>query len=151
MSQKSQNSNDQSDRIERSVVLKAPRSRVWRALTDYKEFGTWFRAKLEGPFVVGEKVNGMHTYPGYEHLPFHAIVDRMDAESVFSFRWPASSDDGAPLTRVEFTLEDAEGGTKLTVIESGFEHLPAEMRDKVFRDNTGGWEKQLENIEAHVS
>jgi uncharacterized protein YndB with AHSA1/START domain len=139
------------DRIERHVVVKASRSRVWRALTDYKEFGTWFRVKLEGPFVLGQKVSGQMTYPGYEHMKFEATVDRMDTDQVFSFRWPpAENRDDVPMTTVEFTLEDVEGGTKITVVESGFEKLPADLRDKVFRDNQGGWTEQMKNIEAHV-
>jgi uncharacterized protein YndB with AHSA1/START domain len=140
------------DRIERHVVLKAPRARVWRALTDYKEFGTWFRAKLEGPFVVGASVHGQITYPGYEHMKFEAVVERMDAEHVFAFRWPqADVPPGTPMTRVEFTLEDVAGRTKLTVVESGFDQLPAELREKLYRGNEGGWTEQMKNIEAHVA
>lgn len=140
------------DRIERTIVLKASRSRVWRALTDSKEFGTWFRALLDTPFLLGQKTTGRITYPGYEHMAFEAIVDRIEPETVFAFRWPPGADAApdTPMTRVEFTLSDVEGGTKLTVIESGFDQLPADVRDKAFRDNEGGWTEQMKNIEAYV-
>ena len=74
------------DRIEKTILLRVPRSRVWRALTDSKEFGTWFRVKLEGPFVSGARVKGHITYPGYEHLTMDVVVEHMDPERLFSFR-----------------------------------------------------------------
>jgi uncharacterized protein YndB with AHSA1/START domain len=145
------------DRIEKRILLRVPRARVWRALTDSKEFGAWFRVKLNGPFVVGQKVKGQVTYPGYEHLTFEVEVERMDAEELFSYRWhPAAVDPKVdyskePTTLVEFRLEDATGGTSLTLIESGFDALPVHRRDDAFRMNSGGWETQMKNIEQHVS
>jgi uncharacterized protein YndB with AHSA1/START domain len=102
----------QTDRIERSIQLRAPRSRVWRALTDAAEFGTWFRVRLNGPFAVGKRVTGNVTYPGYEHVTFEVNVERMDAEKLFSFRWhPAAVDPEVdyskePTTLVEFRLAE---------------------------------------------
>ena len=147
----------QTDRIERSIQLRAPRSRVWRALTDAAEFGTWFRVKLNGPFAVGKRVTGQVAYPGYEHITFEVSVERMDAEKLFSFRWhPAAVDPKVdyskePTTLVEFRLADAPGGTALTVVESGFDALPASRRDEAFRMNSGGWEIQMQNIAQHVA
>jgi len=145
------------DKIEKQIILKAPRSRVWRAITDYKEFGTWFRAKMETPFVVGKIAHGQITYPGYEHLKLEALVETMDPEHTFVFRWHPGSDaqdlsfDKDPTTRVEFRLDDAPGGgTRLTLVESGFDALPPALREKAFRDNDGGWTEQMKNIEAHV-
>ena len=144
------------DRIEKKIVLRSPRSRVSRALTDSKEFGTWFRVRLDGPFVAGKAVGGQVTYPGYEHVRFTAEVERMDAEKLFSFRWhPAAVDPKVdyskePTTLVEFRLEDAPEGTALTVVESGFDALPAHRRDDAFRMNSGGWDIQVQNIRAHV-
>jgi uncharacterized protein YndB with AHSA1/START domain len=144
------------DRIEKQILLRAPRSRVWRALTDFEEFGAWFRVKLEGPFVVGRSTKGKITYPGYEHLTMEVIVERMDAERLFAFRWhPYAVDPNAdyskePTTLVEFKLEDASGGTKLTVSESGFDEIPAERRDEAFRMNSDGWAEQTQNIKRHV-
>ncbi len=114
------------DRIQKTILLRAPRARVWRALTDAGEFGAWFRVKLEGGFAVGKRVQGKITYPGYEHLTMDVTVERMDDQRLFSFRWhPHAVDAGIdystePTTLVEFRLEEAAEGTLLTVVESGF-------------------------------
>jgi len=144
------------DRIEKRIELKAPVSRVWRALTDYREFGAWFRVNLGGPFVPGEVSRGQITYPGYEHLKWQAIVQKMEPERLFSFTWPHSFEPDAdifkePTTLVEFRLEPIEGGTRLTLIESGFESLPADIRLESFRRNDGGWTEQMKNIESYVA
>ena len=145
------------DRIEKKVLLRAPRSRVWQALTDAREFGTWFRVKLESGFAAGKRVTGRITYPGYEHLTFNVQVERMDAERLLSFRWhPAAVDpeidySTEPSTLVEFRLEDAPEGTLLTVVESGFDRLPAARRDEAFRMNSEGWAIQMENVRRHVT
>ena len=144
------------DQIEKRIELKAPVSRVWRALTDYREFGQWFRVKLDGPFVVGQVSRGQITYPGYEHVKWGAIVQKMETERLFSFTWHHSHDPNAdiskePTTLVEFGLEKIEAGTLLTVTESGFEDLPADRRLEAFRMNEAGWTEQLKNIESYVA
>jgi uncharacterized protein YndB with AHSA1/START domain len=144
------------DRIEKRIDLNAPVSRVWRALTDHHEFGKWFRVRLDGPFVPGEVSRGQITYPGYEHMKWRALVQKMEPERLFSFRWPHSLDpnadvSGAPTTLVEFRLEKIENGTRLIVTESGFESLPPEMRAETFRRNEGGWTEQMKNIEAYLA
>ena len=145
-----------SDRIQKHVLLSATRSRVWRALTDAAEFGQWFRVKLENRFVPGQSTSGYITYPGYEHLRFVVLVERMDAEHYFSFRWhpyaidPKADYSEEPTTLVEFRLEPVSQGTRLTVIESGFDQLPPGRRDEAFRMNEGGWTVQTENIRKHV-
>jgi uncharacterized protein YndB with AHSA1/START domain len=144
------------DCIEKLIELKAPVSRVWRALTDYREFGAWFRVKLEGPFVPGQISRGQMTYPGYEHIKWQAIVQKMEPERLFSFTWHHSFDPNAdifkePTTLVEFKLEKIEAGTLLTLTESGFENLPADLRLEAFRRNDGGWTEQMKNIERHVA
>ena len=145
------------DRIEKTVHLRAPVARVWRALTDAGEFGTWFRVKLASPFAVGATVRGRITYPGYEHLTMEVLVERMDRERLFAFRWhPAAVEPGTdysaePTTLVEFRLDEEAGGTRLTVVESGFDRLPAARRSEAFRINEGGWSEQLRNIERHVT
>ena len=143
------------DSIERSVELDAPIERVWRALTDHEEFGTWFRVRLDGPFVVGEMSRGRMAYPGYEAYPWDARVLVMDAPRLFAFEWPhieAPDEDPAQAawTRVEFRLEPIGIGTRLTVTESGFEALPPGRRVEFMRRNEGGWAIQAENIRAHV-
>ncbi len=145
------------DRIEKTIDLKAPIERVWRALTDHEEFGKWFRVALEAPFVVGEKTEGNITYEGYEHMRLEARVKTMDTNKLFAYTWcPVADDDGnAPLggpeTLVEFKLEAIDSGTRLTIIESGFSVLPDnEERAQALRQNSEGWEIQSHNIAAHV-
>ena len=149
-----------SDRIEKQIELKASISRVWRALTDYREFGEWFRVKLDGPFVPGQVSRGHITHPGYEHLQWEARVQKMEPEKLFSFAWPhpksieaaayaPSADD--PTTLVEFRLEKTKNGTLLRVIESGFDLLPEDRRREDFRRNEGGWAQQMKNIESYVA
>jgi uncharacterized protein YndB with AHSA1/START domain len=145
-----------SDRIQKTVLINANRSRVWRALTDAAEFGQWFRVKLEGRFVPGEITSGYVTYPGYEHLRFEVVVERMDAEHYFSFRWhpyavdPEVDYSQEPMTQVEFKLEPVSQGTRLTVSESGFDLIPAARRKEAYRMNEGGWAVQCENIRKHL-
>jgi uncharacterized protein YndB with AHSA1/START domain len=146
------------DRIEKQVVLRAPRSRVWRALTDASEFGQWFGVRLDGPFVPGQATLGKITHPGYEHVTMQVWVERMDeARSSFSFRWhpyaidPAVDYASEPTTLVEFRLEELPEGTLLTVAESGFDEIPASRRDDAFRMNSEGWAEQMKNIERHVA
>jgi uncharacterized protein YndB with AHSA1/START domain len=145
------------DRIEKQIELKAPVSRVWRALTDHREFGEWFRVKLDGPFAPGQVSRGHITYPGYEHLQWEAVVVRMDAETLFSFTWhpyaidPKLDYSKEPPTLVEFRLEKTANGTLLRLTESGFENVPADRRLEAFRMNDGGWTEQMKNIESHVA
>jgi uncharacterized protein YndB with AHSA1/START domain len=145
-----------SDRIEKVVDLKAPVARVWRALTDHQEFGTWFRVLLEGPFVPGQVSRGNITYPGYEHVRWEAVVQAIEPERRFAFTWhpyavdPKADYSQEPPTLVEFTLEPIPTGTRLRIVESGFDRLPAHRRDEAFRMNEGGWTAQAENIARHV-
>jgi len=144
------------DRIEKQIELKAPVSRVWRALTDYKEFGEWFRVKVDAPFVVGEASRGHVTWPGYEHLQWEAVVHAMEPEHYFSFTWhPYAIDPKADYSQeiptvVEFRLEEIPGGTLLRVVESGFDKIPAARRAEAFLKNDGGWAQQMENIRIYV-
>ena len=145
------------NRIEKRLELKAPVSRVWRALTDYREFGEWFRVKLDGPFVPGEVSRGCITWPGYEHIKWEAVVQTMEPELLFSYTWhPYSVDPNIDYSKetptlVEFRLEQTAGGTLLVVTESGFEKIPSDRRAEAFRRNDGGWAQQLKNIESHVA
>lgn len=150
-------SRSSTDRIEKRTLLRAPRSRVWRALTDAEEFGTWFGVKLAGPFAVGKTIKGKITIPDYEHVQMEVTVERIDPETLFSYRWhpyaidPEVDYSKEPATLVEFRLEEAKEGTVLTVVESGFDRIPAGRRDEAFRMNTDGWAAQLESIEQHVT
>jgi uncharacterized protein YndB with AHSA1/START domain len=145
------------DRVEKQIDLKAPVSRVWRALTDYREFGEWFRVKLEGPFVAGQVSRGQLTFPGYEHLQMEVVVQKIEPERYFSYTWhPYAVDPKADYsqetpTLVEFTLEKSVKGTLLKVTESGFDKIPSARRLEAFRMNENGWGQQLKNIESHVA
>ena len=142
--------------IEKQIVLRAPRARVWRALTDAAEFGTWFGVKLEGSFEVGKSVRGRITHPGYEHIVFEMIIERMDVQTLFAYRWhpyaiePTVDYSTEPTTLVEFKLEETQGGTTLTLVESGFDRVPLHRRAEAFRMNDQGWTEQMENIRRHV-
>jgi len=143
--------------IVKEIEIKAPVARVWRALTDHREFGEWFRVKLEGPFVPGQTVRGQITYPGYEHLRFDAVVQKLEPQHLFSFTWhPYAIEPGIDYSKetptlVEFRLEKTATGTRLQVTESGFDKIPSDRRLEAFRMNDGGWTIQMQNIEAHVA
>ncbi|WP_434562255.1 SRPBCC family protein [Pseudomonas sp. Z4-20] len=147
-----------SDRIERKILLKAPRSQVWRALANAETFGQWFGVNLAGKrFVAGERTQGQITYPGYEHLVWDVAVERVEPERVFSFRWhpyavdPQTDYSQESETQVQFELEDMNGGTLLKVVESGFNCIPEARRLKAFRMDSRGWDEQMANIEEFLN
>lgn len=145
------------DRIEKTITLRAPRARVWRALTTAEEFGQWFGVRLEGPFAEGATVRGRITIRGYEHVMLEVVIERIDPERYFAYRWhphavEAGRDYSAePMTLVEFTLQETNGITTLTVVESGFDRLSPTRRAEAFPLNSAGWVSQLRNIERYVS
>lgn len=146
------------DRIERKVLIKAPPARVWRALSDAGEFGDWFGVNFKGKtFVAGKHIQGKITYPGYEHLNMDVLIERIVPEQFLSWRWhPAAIDPKVDYshestTLVEFQLKEVEGGTMLTVVESGLDKIPLARRADVFRMNSSGWDEQMENIKKHVA
>ena len=144
------------DRFERQIVIAAPRSRVWRALTDVREFNAWFGVALTAPFAPGAEVSGHITTEGYEHLEATLWVETIEPERRFAFRWhpyaigQPSDYEQEPTTLVTFTLDDVDGGTRLTVVESGFDALPESRRAEAFGMNDQGWAIQLENVKRHV-
>ena len=147
------------DRIERTVLIDAPRDRVWRALANAEEFGTWFGANLKGQaFSPGKRARGPITHCGHEHVFFDVVVDRIDPPKLLSYRWhpyavePSVDYSAEEPTLVTFTLQEVPGNrTRLTVVESGFDQVPPHRRLEAFRKNSGGWEAQLENIARHAS
>jgi uncharacterized protein YndB with AHSA1/START domain len=150
--------NKPTDRIEKSITLRASRSRVWRALTTPQEFGAWFGADIEAKaFKPGARVMGRITIPGFDHVKLEMAIERVEPERVFSYRWhpyavePDVDYSAEPSTLVEFVLEDAGDATELRVTESGFDKIPAERRSIAFRMNEGGWSEQLRNIERYVA
>jgi uncharacterized protein YndB with AHSA1/START domain len=145
------------DRIEKRVTLRAPRSRVWRAISNADEFGQWFGVTLDGPFAEGASVHGKIKDPRYAHFQVNFLIERIQPETLFSYRWhPNAKNAGEdysaePTTLVEFRLDDAEEGTLLTIVESGFDRIPLERRAEAFRSNDGGWTGQIKNIARYVA
>jgi uncharacterized protein YndB with AHSA1/START domain len=148
---------DTSDRIEKQIVLKAPRARVWKALTDSREFGAWFGVELRGEFKEGETLRGKITHKGYTHVTIEATVVRMQPETLFSYRWhphavePSVDYASEPTTLVTFELEDRKDGTLLRVVESGFDQIPIARRAQAYRSNMDGWGIQLKNVEKYLA
>jgi uncharacterized protein YndB with AHSA1/START domain len=160
--------NDIPDAIVKTIQLKAPRDRVWRAITDSSEFGQWFGCRFDGPFVAGQAMTGKMTptvvndevaemQKPYEGHPFNIVIDRIEPQSLFAFRWhPYAVDESTdytsePETLVTFELKPVDGGTRLTITESGYSKLPPERRTEAFTSNEGGWEAQIHMIEAWLA
>lgn len=146
------------DRIEKNVVLRAPRSRVWRAITNAKEFSEWFRMTLDGEIVQGATLYGTVTRPGNEHVsPIEMLIEQVEPERYFSYRWHPYALDAAvdysaePMTLVEFILEETESGTAVTIVESGFDRVPLSRRAEAFRMNDKGWAGQIRNLAQYVA
>lgn len=150
-------STSSTDRIEKSILIKAPRSRVWAAIANADEFGAWFQVDFHGRrFEAGKSIAGNTTYPGYEHVMFVALVAAIEPEHYFAFRWhpyavdPAVDYSSEPMTLAEFHLETVDGGTLLRVVESGFDALPTLRAREAFPMNSAGWQEQLGNVQRHV-
>lgn len=142
------------DRIQKVTTLRAPRSKVWRAITDSAQFGEWFGTKLDQPFTAGRQIRGPITIPKYAHLAFEVTVEQMEPERLFSWRWQPGGDadpnPAEPRTLVVFELEDVAEGTRLTVTETGFDQIPIARRGKAYRGNDQGWTGQIENLRRYV-
>lgn len=143
------------DIIEKTTFIRAPLDTVWRAISDHREFGTWFKVDLDGPFVEGQRSTGKMTYPGYEGAPWLAWVKSVEAPSFLSFEWTPGADipddpESAPRTRVEFRLAAEGDGTRLHIVESGFDGLPEPLRASALRSNTEGWTIQMDNVRRHA-
>jgi len=158
----------ETDRIEKKVLLRAPRERVWRAISDARQFGSWFGIKFDGPFVAGARTIGKmvpttvdleaaRRQKQYEGFKFEFAIDRIEPQRLFSFRWhPFAVEPGVDYSKeqptlVTFELEEEAGGTMLTVSESGFDRIPLERRAKAFAANEQGWAAQLKLIEKYLA
>jgi uncharacterized protein YndB with AHSA1/START domain len=146
-----------SDVIEKEIVMKAPRAKVWRALTDAQQFGRWFGAEIADPFAPRTRARGRIAHPPYEHLTFELEIERMEPEHLFSWRWhpyavdPAYDYSAEPTTLVVFELAEVPEGTRVRVTESGFERIPLARRAEAFLRNSNGWAQQMKNIERYVA
>jgi len=156
------------DRVEKKILLRAPRARVWRAITDAQEFGKWFGVEFDRPFSPGAPMRGVivgtsidadvaKAQRAYADIPFEITIDRIEPERLFSFRWhPFAVERGVdystePTTLIEFVLEEVDGGVMLTVSESGFDRIPLERRAKAFTANEQGWAIMMTLIEKHLA
>jgi uncharacterized protein YndB with AHSA1/START domain len=156
------------DSIVKKILLRAPRPRVWRAISDSQQFGSWFGMKVDGPFVAGRAMRGSITpttvdpevaakQKPYEGMPFEITIDRVEPERLFSFRWhpfaiePDVDYSREPTTLITFELEEQKGGTLLTLTESGFDKIPLERRAKAFTANEEGWEHQTKLLEKYLA
>lgn len=143
------------NRIEKSTLVRAPIDKVWRAVSDHREFGIWFKVALDGPFVAGERSTGKMTYPGFEGVPWLAWVTTVDEPIHLAFEWTPGGEvpddpETAPRTLVEFRLQPEGDGTRLNIVESGFDALPEPLRESALRSNTEGWGIQTENLTRHA-
>jgi uncharacterized protein YndB with AHSA1/START domain len=145
------------DRIEKQITIRAPRAKVWQALTDSRKFGEWFGAIFAQPFTPGARLSGKITHKGYEHLTIDITIERVEPEKLFSWRWHPHAIDSnkdyssEPTTLVVFELKDVPEGTLLTVTESGFDGIPLSRRAEAYRGNENGWTQQVERIDRYVS
>ena len=145
-----------SDRIQKHFEVNATRSRVWRAISNAEEFGAWFGMKLDRAFAPGATVLGRLTIPRFEHVTVEIVVEKVEPEDYFSYRWhpyavdPAIDYTAEPMTLVEFSLQETPGGTAVTIVESGFDRLPASRRAEAFRMNESGWAGQSKKLASHV-
>jgi uncharacterized protein YndB with AHSA1/START domain len=156
-----------SDRIEKKILLRAPRKRVWRALADSTEFGSWFGLKFDGPFTPGTSIRGVlvgttvnpevaKSQKKHAGLPFEIKIERIEPERLFSFRWHPFAIErdvdysAEPTTLVEFVLENVAEGVQLTVTESGFDGIPLARRAKAFEANEGGWSVMVKVFEEYL-
>ncbi len=158
----------QTDQIRKSILLRATRERVWRAITDSSQFGQWFGVAFEGPFIAGQRLQGRivpttvdpeiaKMQEPWTGMTFDFLIEHIRPMEIFSFRWHPGGDPVGPgtpddqMTTVTFELADAPGGIRLTITESGFDRVPLERRAKAFTDNEGGWEMQIQLIEKFLA
>ena len=145
------------DAIHETTFIPAPIDRVWQAISDHKEFGTWFRVRLDQPFAAGQRSTGQMTVPGYEHIKWNAEVVTIEPPHRLAFRWhPYAIDPDVdyshePTTLVEFSLAERDGGTEVRVTESGFSAIPESRRDEAYRMNSQGWAAQMKNVTQHLA
>ena len=151
----------ETNKIQKQTILHAPLSRVWRAISNAREFGAWFQLALDGEFTEGAHVRGRITHPGYEHLTADLFIERITPQTYFAYRWhpyaidPKVDYSQEPMTLVELALREVVGfereRTELTITESGFDRIPAGRRPEALRMNDQGWTGQLENVEKYVT
>jgi uncharacterized protein YndB with AHSA1/START domain len=142
--------------IEKRILIRAPRERVWRAIANAEEFSKWFGVKIDGVFEPGARVKMTATNKGYEGMVVYVTIEQMEPDRFLSWRWhpgapqPDVDYSAEPTTLVEFHVEDAEGGAMLTVRETGFDQISLARRAGVYKDNVGGWEAQTQSLARYI-
>jgi uncharacterized protein YndB with AHSA1/START domain len=146
------------DRIRKQILLTAPKQRVWDAIADSRRFGEWFGVDIDGAFEPGARVRGRIRDPRYAHIPFEVTIDSVEPQQRLAWRWhpqgavePDVDHSNEPATQVVFELEEQAGGILLTIVESGFDALPAALRESLYRGNADGWSQQVEAISRYVA
>ena len=156
------------DRIEKQVVLRAPMDRVWRAISDSQEFGRWFGVRIDGPFVAGTSVTATITGTTVDeevadlqrpHAGARATwqIVAVEPSRRLAYRWHPFAVDAdvdyavEPTTLVEFTVSPTLDGVLLSIVESGFDAIPAARRSAAFEANSGGWAKQVELVRKYLA
>jgi uncharacterized protein YndB with AHSA1/START domain len=156
------------DRIEKKVLLHAPLKRVWGAIADSNEFGTWFGLKFDGPFVQGASLRGVivpstvneeiaRVEKPHEGVVFDITVEKIEPERLFSFRWhphavkPDVDYSAEPTTLVVFALDQVADGVMLTITESGFDRIPLARRAEAFLANDAGWSMMVRAIGDYLA
>jgi uncharacterized protein YndB with AHSA1/START domain len=156
------------DRIEKTVLLRAPLARVWAAISDSRRFGDWFGARFDGPFVAGQPVTGVIAMTKVDPevaklqekaagMPFTLAVEAVEPMRRLAFRWhpfaidPHTDYSAEPMTLVTLALAEEAGGVRLTITETGFDALPAERRAAALQANEGGWSHQARLIEKYLA
>lgn len=154
-------------KIEKSVVLRAPLERVWRAISDAEEFGRWFGVRFDGPFVAGTSVtaaisptvvDGEVARRQEAHAGVRSTwqIVALEPRRRFAYRWhpfavdPDVDYDHEPTTLVEFTLSEQPDGVLLTITESGFEAIPETRRRGAFEANGEGWAIQTTLVRRYI-
>jgi uncharacterized protein YndB with AHSA1/START domain len=156
------------NQIRKEVVLKASRERVWRAISEAKQFGSWFGATIDGPFVAGKEAAGRiaptkadpevaRLQEPYAGFPWRIVVERIEPMTLFSFRWhphavdPNHDYSNEPMTLVTFELAEVAGGILLTITETGFDQIPLARRAQAIESNSRGWTHQTKLIEKYLA
>jgi uncharacterized protein YndB with AHSA1/START domain len=141
------------DTIQREIVLRAPKQRVFEAITDPTKIINWFPDRVEGTLKKGEQ--SVFDFTDFGKVALHVVAS--DPHDYFAYRWVPSvgASEEDPLkqanTLVEFRLEDVAEGTMLKLTESGFASLPKEVIEKSLSDNNEGWDMMIARLEKYMA
>ncbi len=155
------------DRIEKSFVLRAPHARVWAAISDARQFGSWFGVEFDGEFAAGARITGRivpttvdaevaKSQEPHSGTQFEFQIESVEPMRRFAFRWHPYAVDASidytdePTTLVEFQLAAVGNDTRVTITESGFDRLPPNRRAEAFSRNEAGWAAQTQLLTKYL-